>query len=78
MVYLCDVCGYAGHDVSVSVPGKKDRSVAYQFLPMLLYGYLIICDGTVNGWHADHWSFSGSRSACTCRHVGRRTHLRSV
>lgn len=31
VVYLCDVCGNAGHDVSVSVPGKKDRSVAHQF-----------------------------------------------
>ena len=31
VVYLCDVCGYASDDVSVSVAGKKDRSVAYQF-----------------------------------------------
>ncbi len=31
VVYLCDVCGNAGNDVSVSVPGKKDRSVAHQF-----------------------------------------------
>ena len=31
VVYLCDVCGNASDDVSVSVPGKEDWSVAYQF-----------------------------------------------
>ena len=31
--------------------GKKIGPWLISFLPMLLYGYLIICDGTVNGWH---------------------------
>ena len=37
--------------------GKKIGPWLISFLPMLLYGYLIICDGTVNGWHADHGAF---------------------
>lgn len=37
--------------------GKKIGPWLISFLPMLLYGYLIICDGTVNGWHADSSTF---------------------
>ena len=37
--------------------GKMIGPWLISFLPMLLYGYLIICDGTVNGWHADHGAF---------------------
>lgn len=37
--------------------GKKLGPWLISFLPMLLYGYLIICDGTIDGWHAQHMAF---------------------
>lgn len=37
--------------------GKKIGPWLISFLPMLIYGYLIICDGTITGWHDEHLIF---------------------
>lgn len=37
--------------------GRKVGPWLVSFLPMLLYGYLIISDGTINGWHEQHMAF---------------------
>lgn len=35
---------------------KFDRFL-FTFLPLLLYGYLILSDGTIHGWHEQHLTF---------------------
>lgn len=55
--YICSMLIVMPIVVGLLMWARKYKSVIVTVVPMLLYGILIMKDGTINGWHNDTFTF---------------------
>lgn len=55
--YICSMLFVLPVAMALLTYSKKWKGIIVTILPLFLYGFLILRDGTINGWHGDKFSF---------------------